>query len=78
MGFFEKLYTWGGGCMPCPPIFSEKVSEGGGFCSYIHVSISKLSFHANFQTFSKLCSENRAIIMIFDFAEIRSQVGKLI
>ena len=68
-----------GGGTPCPPpIFSEKISERGGFWSDIHLSISKLSLHANFQTFSKLCSENRAIIMIFDFAEIRSQVGKLI
>ena len=77
MGYFEELYTWGG-ARRAPPIFSEKVSEGGGFRSDIHLSISKLSLHANFQTFSKLCSENRAIIMIFDFAEIRSQVGKLI
>ena len=69
MGFFEELYTWGG--MPCPPIFSEKVSEWGGFWSYIHVSISKLSLHANFQTFSTLCSGYRAITMIFDFAEFK-------
>ena len=30
MGYFEELYTWGG-ARRAPPIFSEKVSEGGGF-----------------------------------------------
>ena len=77
MGFFEELYTWGGACR-APPIFSEKVSVRWGFLSDIHLSISKLSLRANFQTFSTLCSGNRAITMIFVFPEIRSQVGKLI
>ena len=69
MGYFEELYTWGG--TPCPPIFSEKVSVRWGFLSDIHLSISKLSLHANFQTFSTLCSGYRAITMIFDFAEFK-------
>ena len=57
---------------------SIQVNEGGGFWNDIHLYISKLSLHANFQTFSTVCSENRAITMTFDFAEIRSQVGKFI
>ena len=69
MGFFEELYTWGGHAVP--PIFSDKVSAGGEFWSDIHLSISKLSLHANFQTFSTLCSGYRAITMIFDFAEFK-------
>ena len=77
MGYFEELYTWGGACR-APPIFSEKVSVSWGFESDIHLSISKLSLHANFQTVSTLCSGNRGITIVFDFAEISSQVGKLI
>ena len=53
--------------------------------SYLHVvyiscnkvSLNFASLHANFQTFPTLCLENRAIRMIFDFAEIRSQFGKI-
>ena len=66
------------GACHAPLFFSEMVSEGEGFRSDIHLSISKMSLHANFQTFLILCSENKAITMIFNFAEIRSQDGKLI
>ena len=66
MGYFEELYTWG---TPVPPIFSAELSKNGGFQSDIHLSITKLSLYANFQTFLKLCLENRAITMTYDFAE---------
>ena len=67
--FWGSLYM--GGARRAPPIFSEKIIERGGFWSDIHLSISKLSLHANFQTFSTLCSGYRAITMIFDFAEFK-------
>ena len=73
MDYFEELYTWARHA----PYFSEEVGKGGEFLRVIYLSISKLSFYANFQTFSTPCSEIRAVSMTFDFAEIRSQIGKV-